>query len=129
MRKDAETAERIAKRQSVEFNGRLVGSLVLFALGGWFAVTQRASFTLGGTEGGTGTRRGTFVDASGLDAIAIGCLIIGLGVINIALGMHSRRRLPVFWAGAALFLWPVLYGLGKFALDVYQFITEAQSSG
>ena len=43
MRKDAETAERIAKRQSVEFNGRLVGSLVLFALGGWFAVTQFAA--------------------------------------------------------------------------------------
>ena len=113
---------------SPAFYGRLLGSLVLFGLGGWFVVTQEASFRLGGTDGGTGTRRGTFVDATGLDATAIGCLIIGLGVINLALGIRSGRRIPVFWVGAVLFLAPVLYGLGKFALDVYQFITDVGAS-
>jgi hypothetical protein len=129
MTKDAGTAERIAKRRSVEFYGRLIGSLVLFGLGGWFVITQEAQFRLGGRDGGTGSRRGTFVDATGPDAMAIGCLIVGLGVINIALGIRSQRRIPVFWLGAALFLGPVLYGLGKFALDVYQFITDVRSSG
>ena len=64
---------------------------------------------------------------SGLDAIAIGTAVIGLGVINLALGIRSRRRIPVFWVGAALFLLPIVYGLSKFALDVYQFITGINS--
>jgi hypothetical protein len=125
---DAETAERIAKQRAVDFNARSVGSLLLFGLGGWYVATQKAYFTLGGTDGGTGTRRGTLVNATGLDAVAIGSLIIGLGVINLALGIRSQRRIPVFWVGAALFSWPVLYGLGKFALDVYQFITDVRAS-
>jgi glucose dehydrogenase len=62
------------------------------------------------------------VDASGLDAVAIGSAVIGLGVINLALGIRSRRRIHVFWMGAALFLLPTLYGLWKVALGIYQLV-------
>jgi hypothetical protein len=121
------TSDGAAKRRTVDFNGRVVGSVLLAAPGVWFVVTQRAHFTLGGTDGGTGTRRGTLIDAHGVDAVAIGSAIIGLAVINLALGIRSQRRIPVFWLGAALFSWPVLYGLGTFALDVYQFINSARA--
>ena len=127
-RQPGETAASTSKARSADFYARLVASLFLFSLGGWFAITQDASFRLGGRDGGTGSRRGTFVNATGPDAIAIGCLIIGLGVINLALGMRSRRRIPVFWVGAALFLGPVLYGLGKSVLDAYQFVSDVRAS-
>src|SRR5262245_32746930 len=111
-------------RRSTAFYGRLLGSLFLFALGAWFVVTERATFRFGGRDNPTSASQvGIPVDASGLDAVAIGTAIIGLGVINLALGIRSRRRILVFWVGAALFLLPILYGLGKFALDVYQLVT------
>ena len=125
--REAEAASA-AKRRSVGLNAGVIASLLLAAPGLWFAITQKANFRLGGTDGGTGTRRGTFVNATGLDAIAIGFVFIGLAVINLALGIRSRRRIPVFWLGAVLFLAPVLYGLGKFALDVYQFISDVRAS-
>jgi hypothetical protein len=127
---DVETAaNKAAKRRSADFNARIIASLLLFALGGWFVVTQEANFRLGGRDGGTGSRRGTVVDATGVDAVAIGTFIISLGVINLALGMRSERRKTVFWIGAALFLLPIAYGLGKFALDVYQFILDLRAPG
>lgn len=117
------------KRRGPEFYGRLLGSLFLFAMGSWFVITQQANFRLGGQDNPTlESEKGTPVDASGLDAVAIGCAVIGLGTINIALGIASRRRIPVFWLGAALFVLPVLYGLWKLALDVYQFIISINSS-
>ena len=115
-----------SKRRGTAFHGRLLGSLFLFALGAWFVVTQNANFRLGGRKNPTSvSQRGISVDASGLDAIAIGSAVIGLGVINLALGIRSRRRIPVFWVGAALFMLPILYGLWKFALDIYQLVTGA----
>lgn len=119
------SASVASKRRGTKFYGRLVGSLFLFAVGGWFVITRHANFRLGGKRDPTSAlQRGTLVDAAGLDAIAIGCAVIGLGVINLALGIRSRRRIPIFWAGAALFVLPILYGLWKFALDVYQFFTD-----
>lgn len=50
------------------------------------------------------------VDAAGLDAIAIGAVFIALGIINLSIGIRDRRRIPVFWTGAALFLATLLYG-------------------
>ena len=105
----------------------LIGSLVLFAAGGCVVVTQRANFLFGGDD--YNPRRGIPVDATGLDAIAIGTAIIGAGVLNLAQGIRDRRRIAVFWLGAALFLTPVLYGLSKAALAVYQLIVEIRSSG
>jgi hypothetical protein len=122
-------AKKTAKRRSADFNARIVASVLLFALGGWYVVTQEAHFRLGGRTGGTGSRRGTFVDATGVDAVAIGTFIISLGVINLALGMRSERRKAVFWVGAALFLLPIVYGLGKVALDVFQFVNDVRTSG
>jgi hypothetical protein len=113
-----------SKRRGTEFYGRLLGSLFLFAVGAWFVITRDANFLLGGRRNPTSVRqRGILVDAAGLDAVAIGCAVIGLGVINFALGIKSRRRIHVFWVGTALFVLPILYGLWKFALDVYQFTT------
>ena len=110
--------------------GYVLGSLVLFAVGGWIVVTQRANFNFGGDqESLSQSRRGIPVDAGGLDAIAIGTAIIGAGVLNLAQGIRSRRRIAVFWVGAALFLAPVVYGLSKAALAVYQLIVEIRSSG
>lgn len=117
------SASVASKRRGVAFYGQLFGSLFLFALGGWFVITQSATFRLGGKRNPTMSQRGISVDASGLDAVAIGSAVIGLGVINLALGIRSRRRIPVFWFGAALFLLPILYGLWKAGLDVYQVIT------
>jgi hypothetical protein len=113
------------KQRGTAFYGRLLGSLFLFALGAWFVVTQRATFRFGGRDNPTSVRHlGIPVDASGLDAVAIGTAIIGLGVINLALGIRSRRRILVFWIGAALFLLPILYGIWNFALDFYQIVTS-----
>ena len=51
------------------------------------------------------------VDANGLDAIVIGTVFIALGVINLSIGIRDRRRIPVFWTGAALLGTTVIYGL------------------
>jgi hypothetical protein len=102
-----------------EFNGRLLGSIVLWAIGLWFTITQHAKFTLGGRR----TRPGMPVNAFGLDAIAIGCFFLSLGIINLALGIRGERRIPVFWAGAGLFCASVLYGLVKAGIAVASLFT------
>lgn len=102
----------------------MVGSVFLLTLGSWFIITRHTNFLLGGRNNPTlDIDRPTLVRTSGLDAIAIGCAVIGIGVINLALGMRSRKRIPVFWVGAVLLVLPIVYGVGKFGLDVYQFIT------
>jgi hypothetical protein len=53
------------------------------------------------------------VDAHGLDAVAIGSVFLALGIINIALGMRTQRRIPVFWCGAGLLLATAVYGLAR----------------
>jgi hypothetical protein len=111
------------KHPNAEFNARVFGSLILFAIGGWFAITQKASFLLGGNPEATSiSRRGTFINAEGLSAVALGSAIVGLGVMNIAFGMTSERRKMVFWVGAALFLIPLIYGVGLVVFDAYEFI-------
>jgi hypothetical protein len=87
------------------FYGRLAGSLFLFGLGALMAFSGRANFNLGSRK------RPVLVDATGLDAIAIGCVFIGLAVINLALGIRGPERIKVFWSGAAIFLASLLYGL------------------
>jgi hypothetical protein len=88
---------------------RLVGSVVLFAIGGWYAVTHEARFVLGGND--LSNRGAVNVNAQGLDAVAIGCVFVALGLVNLALGIRGRARIPVFWAGAALLAATALYGL------------------
>lgn len=100
--------------QTRDLNGRLVGSVVLWAVGLGFALARHAKFTLGGSR----FRRGMPVDATGLDAIAIGCFFLALGILNLALGIRGPRRIPVFWAGAGLFLARVLYGIVQAAMAV-----------
>jgi hypothetical protein len=112
------------KHPKPEFLTSVIGSVFLFALGGWFAITQKANFTIGGTD----TRRGSLIDLEGPGAIALGTAIIGVGIMNIAFGMVTDRRKTVFWVGAALFLIPLIYGVGLFVLDVYQFITSVMTS-
>src|ERR1041384_5639796 len=96
----------------VEFRARLIGTILLCGLGLWFALSGRAKFSLGGDPDSPHNQKHVIpVNAAGLDAIAIGTFIIGLGVINLALGIRGPRRIPVFWIGAALFLAAVLYGI------------------
>jgi len=85
---------------------------VLCAIGLWIALSGHANFTLGGRRlSGSGS---VFVDAHGLDAVVIGLVPIALGVINLAIGIRSRRRIPVFWTGAVLLMGTALYGLVRF---------------
>jgi hypothetical protein len=105
--------------------GRLVGSVLLFALGAWFVITQEAKFTLGGDRDSVWeSRRGSSVDAKGLDAVAIGSAVIGLGVVNLALGIRSQRRIPVFWLGTAILGAAALYGIAHVAIDVARIATS-----
>jgi ABC-type uncharacterized transport system permease subunit len=97
----------------VEFNDRLVGSLVLFGIGAWIVATQETGFELGGSRRPTSAHQGIWVDATGLDAIAIGGVFIGLAGINLALGIRSQTRIKVFWCGAAVLLAALLYGLAR----------------
>jgi len=102
---------------------RLIGSVVLFAIGGWYAITHEARFVLGGSD--LSNRGAVNVNAHGLDAVAIGCVFLGLGLVNLALGLRERRaRLGVFWAGAAVLAATVLYGLWYIGRDVVGFLTS-----
>lgn len=94
----------------------LPGSLFLFAVGGWYLVTQRARFLLGGDE--NNPRRGINVNAEGLDATAIGVFFVSLGVMNLTLAVRPPWRIPVFCLGLALFLATVFYGLSKIAASL-----------
>jgi hypothetical protein len=102
-----------------ELNGRLLGSIVLWGVGLWFTLTQHAKFLWGGSR----SRRGILVNATGLDAIAIGLFFVSLGIINLALGIRSDRRIAVFWVGAGLFLATVAYGLTKATVAVSTLFT------
>ena len=88
---------------------RLAFSLFLFALGGWYALSREARFQIGGDD--LSNRHPIRVDAHGLDAIVIGCVFVGVGLVNLAIGVPGRWRRPVFWAGAGLLLMAVLYGV------------------
>jgi len=93
-------------RNTSELPGRVVGSLILFALGAWPILTQEARFRLGGRRG----HGAIDVNAAGIDAIAIGGVAVALGLVNLALGMRGPARLRVFWAGAILFLVVLSFG-------------------
>jgi hypothetical protein len=81
----------------------------LFALGGWYAVTGRARFELGGDD--LSNRHPIHVDARGLDAVAIGFVFAGLGLVILAVGVRGEAGRRFFWAGAAVLAATVLYGV------------------
>jgi hypothetical protein len=101
------------------FAARLIATLFLSALGLWFAITPWADFLLGGNIRRPYKRnRVIFVDATGWDAVAIGCVFIALGIINLALGIRGPRRIPVFWVGAGLLIATILYGAAKAVIAI-----------
>jgi hypothetical protein len=99
---------------------RLIGSVLLFAIGAWFALSGEARFTLGGDD--LSNRHPIHVDAHGLDAVAIGCVFLGLGSVNLALGVRGRARRAVFWAGAALLGAALADGLVNVVREVVAFL-------
>jgi len=112
-----------ARRPAAPFPyARLAGSLLFFGFGAWYAISGEARFTLGGDD--YSNRHPIHVDAHGLDAIVIGCVFVGIGLVNLALGVRGRARLHVFWAGAALLGASVLYGIGNVVRDVVGFFTS-----
>jgi hypothetical protein len=97
----------------------LIGTALLCGLGLWFAVTGRARFALGGDQDSPARRNGVIhVDARGADAVAVGGFFVALGILNLAQGIRSRRRIPVFWTGAGLLCAAVLYGAVQAVLAV-----------
>ena len=101
------------------FYSRLIGTILLCGLGLWFAFTGRARFGLGGDPDNSFKRNAVVrVDAKGLDAAAIGVFCIGLGVVNLALGIRDRRRIATFWTGVALLGLSVVYGAVEAILEV-----------
>jgi len=90
---------------------RLAFSIVLFAMAAWFAFTGRAQFHLGGDE--YSSRRGIAVDAHGLDAVIVGLVFAGVGLLNLALGVRGPARLWSFWTGTAMLGSSMVYGLVK----------------
>lgn len=91
---------------------RLVGTILLCGIGLWFALTGRARFGLGGDPDSSFRRSGVVrVNATGLDAVAIGAVFVAIGIINLSIGIPGRRRIPVFWTGVALLGATLLYGL------------------
>ncbi|MBV9494146.1 MAG: hypothetical protein JOZ54_07865 [Acidobacteria bacterium] len=98
------------------FYVRLFFTLLFFGYGLYWAIGQKAKFDVGGSD--SGTSRPIHVDAEGVDAVAIGVFAMGVGVINLAAGMTSRRRIPVFWAGVVVFGLPVLYAAVKAVMAI-----------
>jgi hypothetical protein len=86
----------------------LAFSLLLFGMGAFYALTGEARFDLGGDD--TSNRRAIHVNAHGVDAVAIGCVFVAIGLVNLANGLRGRARLRAFWAGGALLAATVLYG-------------------
>jgi hypothetical protein len=101
-------SDRRPRRAAVPYL-RLVGSLLFFGLGAWYAVSGEARFQLGGDD--LSNRKAIHVNAHGMDAVAIGCVFVAAGLVNLALGLRGPARLRVFWAGVALLGAAVLYGL------------------
>jgi hypothetical protein len=106
---------------------RLFFTLLFCGIGLSAVVTQRANFQLGRSRSMYANKYVHQIDASGIDAIAIGVFIIAIGVINLSLGIEGPRRIPVFWLGVTLFAAPVLYALGKSAVAIYELIQIATS--
>ena len=102
---------------------RLIGTIVLCAIGMWIAASGRAPFRFGGDEYGKSDP--IFVDARGADAIAIGAVIIALGIVNLALAIRGPRRIPVFWSGAGLLGAAIVYGLVKVIAEVTSVFTSS----
>lgn len=101
------------------FYPRLIGTILLCTLGLWFAITGRARFGLGGDPDSTYKRNAVVrVDARGLDAAAIGVFFIGLGVVNLALGIRDQKRITTFWIGVALLGLAAAYGAVQAVLEV-----------
>jgi hypothetical protein len=101
------------------FYARLMGTILLCALGLWFAISGKAHFKLGGDPDSIyKSNQVVHVDAHGADAVAIGLFAISLGIINLALGVRDRRRIPIFWTGAGLFILTALYGVARFVMDI-----------
>jgi hypothetical protein len=104
------------------FYARLAFTVLLCGLGLWFALTGHAKFMFGGDPDAALKRPGVIhVDAKGADAVAIGAFFIALGIVNLALGIRDRRRIPVFWAGAGLMIATFLYGIAQTVLAVVTF--------
>jgi hypothetical protein len=117
------TAPAAGRRPAAPFPyARAAGSLLFFALGAWCALSGRAKFTLGGDD--YSNRHPIYVDAHGMDAAAIGSALVGLGLVNLALGVRGRARLRVFWAGAAVLGATLLYGISNVVRDVADFLTS-----
>ena len=91
---------------------RLVPLVLLGGLGLWFALSGRAHFKLGGSDfSESAERRAIPVDARGLDAVAIGCALLALGILGMAQGTRDATRIPIFWTGATLLLATIAYGI------------------
>ncbi|HSP16048.1 MAG TPA: hypothetical protein VLV78_14985 [Thermoanaerobaculia bacterium] len=104
--------------------GRLIGTILLCGIGLWFAVTGHSKFILGGDpDSPTYKKNPIYVDAHGLDAAAIGCFFISLGIINLSLGVRGPKRIPVFWAGAGLMIATFLYGIAQAVMAVVALVT------
>ncbi len=101
-----------SEKSNPQFNAAIIGSTFLCGLGLFFLITRHAAFTLGGHE--NSGRGAEAVNAGGLGAIAWGLFFISLGILNLAQYMRSRRRIPVFWIGAGLFLVSALSGIVSF---------------
>lgn len=103
------------------FAARAFFTVLLCGLGLWFALSGRAKFMLGGNpDSMVRNNHVIYVDARGIDAVAIGCFFIALGIVNLALGIADRRRIPVFWAGAGLMMATFVYWIGEAVLAVVQ---------
>lgn len=110
-------------------NAALLGSILLWAVGSWFAIRQRAEFSFGGDPDSVYEHNGVIhVDAHGWDAIAIGLVFYGLGLLNVAQAIAGRARIPVFWLGAGLFGAAAFYGFAKVALDVVETVGRIVAS-
>jgi hypothetical protein len=104
------------------FYARLIGTILLCSIGLWFAVTRQTGFLLGGDIDSQYKKNAVVhVDAKGADAVAIGAFFVALGIVNLALGIRGRRRIPVFWAGAGLMMATLLYGIVQAVLAVVHF--------
>jgi hypothetical protein len=101
------------KSAHAQFNARLLFSIPFWAVGLWMALRQRAEFTFGGDPDSPVRRDWIPVDASGLDAIAIGCAFIAVGIVNLAIGIRGDRRIPVFWIGVVLLAATAVYGIAQ----------------
>jgi hypothetical protein len=113
----------VVSHEKPNFALRLIFSLPFWAWGAYIVATQRLAFRF--------TRKGSFpidVNALGADAIVIGCGVLGLGFLNLALGIAGESRIRVFWVGAALLLGALAYGLVQAAGALWSLVELARSS-